>query len=272
MGIPEGRLLTDDAPPAGVRTWWRGRFGRALLVEIVLMVALLTLYRLGRYLGRDEMLRAFRHAREVLAFEQAVGIGNEDSLQRIALGHIGAVRLLNRYYATAHFPVTAAFLVLCYLRTPAIYRQIRAILVAVTAAGLVLHIAYPLAPPRMMSGFVDTVAVYGPSIYDRPGVQSVANQYAAMPSLHVGWAVIVAYGLYLMWSGRRRWLGAGHAAMTIIAVVVTANHYWADIVVALVLVLAATVVVRRRARDAEEADYVVAGSCSAMRWTTDTPG
>jgi hypothetical protein len=165
-------------------------------------------------------------------------------LQQRALDHLTLVRLLNRYYATVHFPATVAFLVLAYVKAPAVYRNVRAILVAVTAVGLVMHIAYPLAPPRMLPGFVDTVAVFGPSIYDRPGVASVANQYAAMPSLHVGWAVIVAYGTYSMWTGWKRWAGSVHAAITTIAVVVTANHYWLDAIVAVALVAGAMTVLR----------------------------
>ena len=141
-----------------------------------------------------------------------------------------------------------------------VYRHVRAILVSVTAVGLVLHIAYPLAPPRMLPGFVDTIAVFGPSIYDRPGVESVANQYAAMPSLHVGWAVIVALGIYWMWTGWRRWIGAAHAVLTTVAVVLTANHYWLDAIVVVVLVAAATFVVRGRRPVAPRPEYeVVAG-------------
>ena len=64
---------------ASIRAWWAGRFGRGLLVELAVLAALLTLYRLGRYLGRDQVVAAFDHAQDVLHFEQAVGIANEDA-------------------------------------------------------------------------------------------------------------------------------------------------------------------------------------------------
>lgn len=218
--------------------WWSGRFGRQLLVEIALLASLLTLYRLGRYMGRHQVGAAFRNARDVVDAERWLGLDSERGLQQMLLDHLAFVRFLNRYYAMVHFPVTVAFLALVYVRTPLVYRRIRAIFIGVTAAGLVMQILYPLAPPRMLQGFVDTVAVYGPGIYDKPGVEGFANQYAAMPSLHVGWALIIAYGALQISSGRWRWWGVGHALITTLAVVVTANHYWADALVALALVAA----------------------------------
>ena len=237
--------VRTEPRPGPVRTWWDGRYGRGLLLEVSLLLLLLTLYRLGRYLGRDQVVAAFDHAHDVVDFERWAGFANERWLQQRALDHLVLVRVLNRYYATVHFPATAAFLVLAYIKAPAVYRNVRAILVSVTAAGLAMHIAYPLAPPRMLPGFVDTVAVFGPSIYDRPGVASVANQYAAMPSLHVGWALIVAYGTYCMWTGWKRWIGTVHLVITTIAVVITANHYWLDAIVAFALVGGALVGLRR---------------------------
>lgn len=219
-----------------VERWWRGRFGRRLLVEVALLASLLTLYRLGRYLGRNQVDVAFQHARDVLDAESWFGLDSEQSLQRLLLDNLTLVRFMNRYYAMVHFPATVAFLVLVYVKAPVMYPRIRTTFIGVTAVGLVLQIAYPLAPPRMLSGFVDTVQVYGPAIYEKPGVESFANQYAAMPSLHVGWALIVAYGALQLSDGRWRWWGVGHAVITVAAVVVTANHYWADALVALALV------------------------------------
>ena len=181
-----------------VGAWWRGRFGRRLLLEIALLFSLLTLYRLGRYLGRNNIDEAFDHARDVLRWERYVGLANEERLQDLLLDHLPVIKLLNRYYAMVHFPATVAFIALVYVRTPDLYRRIRFVFVSVTGVALATQILYPLAPPRMMAGFVDTIARYGPAIYSRPGVASVANQYAAMPSLHVGWALIVAYGMWQM--------------------------------------------------------------------------
>jgi hypothetical protein len=237
-----------EGTPAATRlgVWWRGRFGRRLLFEVLLLFSLLTLYRLGRVLGRDEVDVAFRHARDILDFERAIGIANEESFQDLLLDHRIAISFLNRYYAMVHFPATVAFLALVYVRTPMVYGRVRTVFISVTAVALAMHIAYPLAPPRMMAGFVDTIARYGPAIYSRPGVESVANQYAAMPSLHIGWAIIIAYGMWQLTRSRWRWIGVTHAVLTTIATVGTANHYWMDGLVVLALVVAAVYVVDRR--------------------------
>jgi hypothetical protein len=84
----------------------------------------------------------------------------------------------------------------------------------------------------MLDGYVDTIARYGPAIYQQSGVESVANQFAAMPSLHFGWAVLVAYGVVRALDSRWRWLVVLHAAITLAAIVLTANHFWLDALVA----------------------------------------
>lgn len=215
---PPGRLR------AALAHWWRGRYGSALATEVVVIVALLLLYRLGRMLGRDESTRAFGNARDVLALEDRLGIDNELSVQRAVLGHEGVIRALNRYYASVHFAASMVFLVLVYVWAPKLVAHIRWLFVTVTAAALVIHVVYPLAPPRMLAGYVDTIARYGPAIYDqRSTVGQVANQFAAMPSLHFGWAVLVAYGVVRALDTRWRWLIVVHPTITLAAIVITAT-------------------------------------------------
>ena len=230
-------------PSGGVRAaiagWWRSRYGARFAAEVAVVVVLLLLYRLGRTLAHDQAARAFDNARDVLAVEDRLGIDTELSLQRAVLDHTGVVRLLNRYYASVHFPASVAFLVFIYVRAPKLVAHIRFLFVAVTATGLVLHLVYPLAPPRMLDGYVDTIARYGPAIYDRSAVASTANQFAAMPSLHFGWAVLVAYGVVRALTTRWRLLIVLHPAITLAAIVLTANHYWLDALVAFALIGAA---------------------------------
>jgi hypothetical protein len=108
------------------------------------------------------------------------------------------------------------------------------VLAAVTAAALVLHLLFPLAPPRMLAatGLVDTARVYGPSVYGSPATDSLSNQFAAMPSLHFGWALMVAVGLIVATRSRWRRLWLLHPALTLLVIVGTANHYWLDAIVA----------------------------------------
>jgi hypothetical protein len=92
---------------------------------------------------------------------------------------------------------------------------------------------------------VDTGQVYGPTVYGaRPATDSMANQFAAMPSLHFGWALMVAIGLIAATRSRLRWLWLLHPLLTLLVIVGTANHYWLDAVVAAVLLGIALALVR----------------------------
>jgi hypothetical protein len=86
------------------------------------------------------------------------------------------------------------------------------------------------------AGFVDTLQRFGPRIYSTNTSDSIANQFAAMPSLHFAWAVVVAWAVIKFASSRWRYLAILHPVLTLMAIVLTANHYWADAAVGLVLV------------------------------------
>jgi hypothetical protein len=227
-----------------LRRWWSGRFGYRLAVELALVALLLALYRYGRFLAKDQTAEAFSNAREVLRFEDRLGIANEAALQRSLLDFRWLIMFLNRYYVSVHFPATVAFFAVAYVKAPRHYTRIRNLFVAVTAAALVIHVLYPLAPPRMLPGFVDTVSRFGPKVYDNPGVEGTVNQFAAMPSLHFGWSVLVAYGVVAVVGSRFRWLIVAHPVLILVSIVVTANHYWLDAVVAGGLVAAAVAAAR----------------------------
>ncbi|MGI8536970.1 MAG: phosphatase PAP2 family protein [Mycobacteriales bacterium] len=97
-----------------------------------------------------------------------------------------------------------------------------------------MHLLVPLAPLRMMPGFVDIGVLFGQSVYDG-SLGGAANQIAAMPSLHLGWAVLVAVGTLATLRTRWRWLIVAHPPITLLVVVVTANHCWLDALVAVAL-------------------------------------
>ncbi|MEU3250614.1 phosphatase PAP2 family protein [Streptomyces sp. NPDC006997] len=216
-----------------------------LLRESLLVAGLFLAYKLGRTLVADHTAEAFRNARHLWHLERAARLPGEGGVQALLLHGDGLVQLANTYYATVHFPVTAAFLVWLYLRRPTHYVWARRVLATVTAAALVVHLAFPLAPPRMLSltGLVDTARVFGPSVYGPPESDRLSNQFAAMPSLHFGWAVMVAVGLIVATRTRWRWLWLLHPVLTLLVIVGTANHYWLDALVAAVLLGIALLVV-----------------------------
>ncbi|MFC4465639.1 phosphatase PAP2 family protein [Streptomyces xiangluensis] len=236
-----------------------------LVRELLLVAGLFLVYKLGRLLVTGHTGEAFDNAQHVWDLERALNLPDEGAVQSALLHGDGLVHLANTYYATVHFPATAAFLVWLYLRRPTHYVWARRALAAITAAALVVHLTFPLAPPRMlgMADLVDTGQVYGPTVYGAsPEADSLSNQFAAMPSLHFGWALIVAIGLIVATrppvSHNRptrdasrhpsrsswRWLWLLHPLLTLLVIVGTANHYWLDAAVAAALLGGVLTVVR----------------------------
>jgi hypothetical protein len=219
-------------------------------IELGWVVGMLLLYNVGRYIARQHVGPAFDNAMQLWDFERWLKIPSEQTLQSTALNAWPwGIEMANRYYATVHFPLTLAFLVWMFVRRPDYYLWIRRSLVILTSAAMVGHLAFPLAPPRMLPqlGFVDTGVLFNMSVYGADGANSIANQYAAMPSLHVAWAALVAVGLITSTRTRWRWFWMIHPVLTLAVVVVTANHYWLDgIIGLLLLVIALTVTVRAR--------------------------
>ena len=235
-----------DAPASVVR---RVPF---VVREVLLLALGFAGYRQIRYLTRNDTHAAVDNAARVIDVERAWHLFHEPWVQAQALRSETVVSALNHYYVGVHFPLTAVFVAWVLVRHPEWYRSIRNWMLGVTGAALLIHVAYPLAPPRMVrgEGFVDTLRVYGPNIYPQDTTQSVANQFAAMPSLHFGWSVIVAIGFVVIVRRRWSWVALAHPVITLLAIVATANHYWLDAIVAGVLVAigGAAVAVQRRGR------------------------
>jgi hypothetical protein len=200
------------------------------LRELALIAAVVVGYKLGRLITADDVHQAFANTAGLVKFERTLHLPDEASLQAWALQWPDVVRWANRYYAWVHFPVTAGVLLWAWFRDRSAYRWLRRSIVALTVFALVLHVLVPLAPPRMLSrlGFVDTGMVFGDSVYGSSVGASLSNQYAAMPSLHIGWALWVALAVVVVGRTRWWWLAVAHPVITTFVVIVTANHFWLD--------------------------------------------
>jgi hypothetical protein len=240
------RTPVPIAPPgAAVRS---GRQHAWAAVREALFVAVLfAAYKFGRLAADGHVGEAMSNARDIWALERHLHLPDEVSLQRLFLRSHAVVKVANSYYAFVHFPATAALLVWMYVRRRHLYRWCRRVLATVTAAALALHMIAPLAPPRMLTdvGMLDTGRLYGPAVYGSPAGDTLANQYAAMPSLHFGWALAVAVTLIVATRSRWRWAWLLHPLCTLCVIVSTGNHYWLDAVVAAVLLGLALLVVPR---------------------------
>jgi hypothetical protein len=163
-------------------------------------------------------------------------------VQGLILGHPTIVRAANYYYDTMHLTLMVVFLVWLWLRHRDRYPFYRNMLVAFTGMALLIQ-SVAVAPPRLIggTGLVDTAALYGQSVYTVIG-SDLADQYAAMPSIHVGWAVLISLAVVTV--SPSRWLALVHGVLTIFVVVATANHYWLDGVAACVLLVIAHYIAR----------------------------
>lgn len=239
-----------------------GLLGRRIGVAVEAAL-LFGLYGLWQFAGSFTVMSqagALSRGRWLWHTERVLYLPSETSVQRLFLPHPVLVQAFDLYYDILHFPMLGICLVWLYVRHRDAYPGVRNTVALFTGASLLIQLI-PVAPPRLLAGtgLVDTAARYGQSVYSWHGGFN-ADQYSAMPSVHVGWALIVAVAVITASRRRWRWLAAGYPALTLLVVVVTANHFWLDGIVAgllVALVLAGQYLVRRwwrgRGRPAEPA-------------------
>ncbi len=212
------------APPVRPR-WWG---------QVILVAAVWWTYDAVNNLNPLRAATAVGHGLSILAAETALHVAAERGLNSWLAGHLVLGRWVGDYYDVAHFVVTIAVLVWVWWRHPGHYRPLRNALLGINVVGFAVYWAYPVAPPRLLDGrgFVDVIAVtHAIGAWSSGALASQANQYAAMPSLHVAWAL---WCTLAVWSIRKdrpaRAAAAGYVAFTSLAVMATANHYFLDVV------------------------------------------
>jgi hypothetical protein len=214
------------------------RAGDALLPafqELALVAALYAVWRLARLLPVTHESGAVDRARSIDRLQGALHLVPEISLQHFVVAHEWLARLVNGYYAVVHVPSLLIFLAWAFVRHRDLYPRWRNGLVAVTAGCLVIRFVR-VAPPRFVPelGFVDLSERFGLGVYGEVGT-GVSDQFAAMPSIHVGWAAVVALGVFAMTTSSWRWLVVMHLPVTLFVVAATGHHWWLDGVVAIAL-------------------------------------
>jgi len=207
----------------GVYSWIRNQFGSS-----------------GSFSASNASAR--RNAEWIIEVEKAMGLFFEEALQKLFEGWGWFYWFWNVFYGSLHFIVTAAVMVYLYRRFPLRYQRYRTVLAFTTGLALIGFATFPLMPPRLLAAggeygadltqyeFVDTLVVHGGLwSFDSGTMESISNQWAAMPSLHIGWAVWCALALVPVL--RNRWGRVAiivYPILTLFGVVVTANHYWID--------------------------------------------
>lgn len=221
---PVDQAEQDDQRPL---RWWR---------ELLLASLFYGTYSLVRNTQGSALVShavAEANALRVITVERFFGVYHERWLQQFFVGTDAWLVLWNVFYGTFHFVVTVFVLVFLFRRFPERYRIWRNTLAVTTALALVGFAMYPLLPPRLLPsgyGFIDSLKVYGSLwSFDSGSMQVISNQYAAMPSLHFAWALWS--GLALLPVLRRPWtraLALLYPAATLMAIIVTANHFLLD--------------------------------------------
>jgi membrane-associated phospholipid phosphatase len=217
----------------------RRRLGTGWRRQLALFGAAYVVYNLARWVFAGDLAPAREHARWIVELERDAGVAIEGSVQR-GLDSGVASWLLSNVYLAAQFVVVPGALIWFYRRRPQVYRSLRNTLLATWLIAVPIFALYPVAPPRLADmGIADTVSQQaGVELTGRSTI--FYNQLAAVPSLHVGFAVAVgvAFAVALRW----RWakvLGLLWGPLVSLSVVATGNHYLFDIAAGLVVTAAA---------------------------------
>ena len=229
----EAIAIADNATKAtGARRAWQ-LSARVGLHEIVVVVSAFLVYFLirGLVVGRagEAMVRGFN----VIDLEQRLHIYWELEMQSWILDHYWMIKVMNGLYFWGHMPliiVTAGWL---YARHRPAYRLARNAFLASGAIGVVIYWVFPVAPPRLIpfGGFIDTMAAFDRVGYNAQETQAFVNEFAAIPSLHFGWSLLL--GVIVAYEGKRPafWvLGAIWPIAMFFSVIMTGNHFILDTV------------------------------------------
>ncbi|HVU93339.1 MAG TPA: phosphatase PAP2 family protein [Jatrophihabitans sp.] len=235
-----GWLTAGLAATSAALTW--GPVGRARALapfarETTVIAGLYSLWQLAGTLSVLGTDGAYARGRWVEHAERTLHLPSEAALQRATTGRSEFVaQAANVYYATMHFGGLFVFLLWLFVRHRDRYRPVRRVLALTTLVCLLIQLV-PVAPPRLLPqfGYVDTAAKYNLSVYNNG---FGADALSAMPSVHVAWAVLVGWTVWRLGSRAGRWIGPAHTVVTVFVVVATANHFWADGIVAVAVLLA----------------------------------
>jgi hypothetical protein len=220
----------------------------ALQAALFLIADLLYEAVRGLVVGHPET--ALANARAIVGLERTLGIFVEPRIQQAVLGHHGVIAVADWLYLNVQFTANAAFLAFLYLCRHVEYARVRNMMFAAMGIALVVHLRLPVAPPRMLAGegFVDTVKLLGHIDQDNGAVSTLVNPYAAVPSMHACFALIVGLtGARLTRRRLPRVLWCAYPLLVLAVILVTANHFFLDAAAGALTAAAAWALAGRRA-------------------------
>lgn len=208
---------------------------RTLLLELGLVVAVAAYYIGGNLLFEPPREPAIQNARDLIALQEVIGLNVEPEIQRFFQGLPGSLHLFVFFYAGPHFLLTYGFLIWTYWFRFASYAFVRNAFLLYTVTAFTFQWIFPVAPPRMIPELAlgdwvtDTLPING----ETPWIKALVNDVAALPSVHTGWALLVAVCAIRLTTNRWRWWWLAYPSMIVLSILATANHFIWDIVAAL---------------------------------------
>jgi hypothetical protein len=247
VAVEAGAVVgTAGVAARSINRRWVANIG-AFARELAIVLVLYALWRVVATVSLVHVDGAIRAGQNIWDVERFFHLPNERSLQDLFLKSPKLIQACNVYYASVHIPSMMAFLVWLWVRHRDHYPPVRNVVALTTLWCLAIQLI-PVAPPRLVPALhiQDTPAMFGQTVYPSFGKAGPA-QLSAMPSVHVAWAVIIGVAIVLASTSKWRYLAIAHPVFTMIVVVVTGNHFWADGIVA-VAVLAVAVLFERWVR------------------------
>jgi len=217
-------VIRETRPSRTRASWWD-------LSEIGLVAFGFLLYFLVRGAVVDRTSEALRNARMIIDLQSSLGVWIEPSVQSLMLDAQPLMRAMNFVYFWFDFPLIIVVGLILFFRSRRHYTLLRDSLLISGGIALVVYWSFPVAPPRYLTewGFIDTLEHFDNLSYQAQSMKPFVNPFAAVPSLHVGWAMLLA--LTLFQATRRWWIrvaGASVLVLQAVAVVATGNHYLTD--------------------------------------------
>jgi PAP2 superfamily len=235
--LPGAQGVGTVSPVRRRSRWW---------VEALALLWLLWVYEALTNFAPLRLHAAVAHAEGLLHAEQALHLDPERALDTWLAGQHTLGVILSDYYDNAHFVVTFGLLGWLWWRRADIYRPLRNSLVLVNLLAFVVFWLYPVAPPRMLAGFIDIVeSSHAFGSFHSGSLASHADELAAMPSLHIAWAAWCGLALWRM--SARRWvrgLAILYPFLTAFAVIATGNHFVFDLIGGLLAIALSVAIVQ----------------------------
>jgi hypothetical protein len=243
--MPDARLQSRNSVRRGLRTirdfpprgWLDAGF------QFLLFYAIYNVYGLVRGIADGRADVAFANAHHVMTIERGLGAFFEPGFQDAVMQHHWLVQIANFLYLNSHFVITTGFLAWLYLYRNENFYFVRNMFMVAMCLALVGYALFPTAPPRLIpeAGFHDTISAFTGVAQDSQTADALINKYAAVPSMHICFSLMVAVPVMAL--ARYSWvriLASAYPLTVLFAIITTGNHFWFDAVVgAMVACLAA---------------------------------